>query len=189
MDRFIIREKKREVIEDSEVLCSMPDDDIDHTEESYEESKSTIIEASNEPINPQNKKEKHHFCYVLYSGNYTYNGYTVDVRHRLRQHNGEITGGARATTQHRPWNVLCVLTSNDVKFTNRLALSIEWHIRYPTGKRPKPAEYHGVEGRVKSLLAVIPRYSIQFTLYCLPQYIHRFQGLTNCDIKSLGELL
>lgn len=32
-----------------------------------------------------------------------YVGCTVDVARRLRQHNGEIAGGARYTSKHRPW--------------------------------------------------------------------------------------
>lgn len=32
-----------------------------------------------------------------------YVGCTTDVARRLRQHNGEIAGGAKYTSQHRPW--------------------------------------------------------------------------------------
>lgn len=32
-----------------------------------------------------------------------YVGCTTDVRRRLRQHNGEIVGGGRYTSKHRPW--------------------------------------------------------------------------------------
>ena len=39
------------------------------------------------------------FVYLLESTSHaTYVGATVDLEHRLRQHNGEIKGGARATT-------------------------------------------------------------------------------------------
>jgi hypothetical protein len=33
------------------------------------------------------------YCYFLRSQNRTYNGYTVDLERRLRQHNGELKGG------------------------------------------------------------------------------------------------
>lgn len=32
-----------------------------------------------------------------------YVGCTTDPKRRLRQHNGEISGGARYTSKHRPW--------------------------------------------------------------------------------------
>lgn len=46
------------------------------------------------------------FVYVLVSGRgRTYVGIATDVARRLRQHNGELVGGARATRGHRPWAV------------------------------------------------------------------------------------
>ena len=37
---------------------------------------------------------KSHSCYILYNQNgLTYNGYTVNFKRRIRQHNGEIKGG------------------------------------------------------------------------------------------------
>lgn len=35
----------------------------------------------------------------------TYVGVAVDVSRRLRQHNGELSGGARSTRAGRPWRV------------------------------------------------------------------------------------
>ena len=50
------------------------------------------------------------FVYVLgsLSVKRTYVGCTNDVARRLRQHNGEIVGGARCTRSCRPWEVLKV---------------------------------------------------------------------------------
>jgi len=46
------------------------------------------------------------FVYVLVSrAGRTYVGVTTDVARRLRQHNGALKGGARATRAHRPWQV------------------------------------------------------------------------------------
>ncbi|MEZ4400487.1 MAG: GIY-YIG nuclease family protein [Kofleriaceae bacterium] len=46
------------------------------------------------------------FVYVLVSpGGRTYVGIATDVTRRLRQHNGELAGGARATRANRPWQV------------------------------------------------------------------------------------
>jgi len=46
------------------------------------------------------------FVYVLISqAGRTYVGIARDVPRRLRQHNGELAGGARATRPGRPWRV------------------------------------------------------------------------------------
>jgi len=46
------------------------------------------------------------FVYVLVSAaGRTYVGVATDVARRLRQHNGELVGGARATRAGRPWRV------------------------------------------------------------------------------------
>ena len=41
-------------------------------------------------IKMQKDPEKRYYCYFIISGNKTYNGYTVDLKRRLRQHNGLI---------------------------------------------------------------------------------------------------
>jgi predicted GIY-YIG superfamily endonuclease len=45
--------------------------------------------------------------YVLLSAgdSSTYVGITTDLERRLKQHNGELPGGARSTTRGRPWRV------------------------------------------------------------------------------------
>jgi len=46
------------------------------------------------------------FVYVLVScRGRTYVGIAIDVERRLRQHNGLLAGGARATRAGRPWRV------------------------------------------------------------------------------------
>jgi predicted GIY-YIG superfamily endonuclease len=37
-----------------------------------------------------------------------YVGSTTDVHRRVRQHNGEIKGGGKYTSKHRPWVLRCV---------------------------------------------------------------------------------
>lgn len=100
------------------------------------------------------------YCYILYNdkNNKTYNGYTVDLKKRIRQHNGIIKGGARATTAdiktfgNNHWKYLAIVecdTWDKIK-----AMSLEWHIRYPMGRRGlRPAEYRGPLGRLKGLVA------------------------------------
>ncbi len=49
------------------------------------------------------------FVYVLVSiwGARTYVGVSNDVRRRLDQHNGRLSGGAKSTRQGRPWRLGC----------------------------------------------------------------------------------
>lgn len=85
-------------------------------------------------IDVDSKKDKPWFCYILesQSANRTYVGATNNHERRIRQHNGEITGGARATKQHRPWKTICLIGP----FEKKVALQLEWrlHRRFPYKK-------------------------------------------------------
>ena len=88
------------------------------------------------------------YCYMLYTEeSQTYIGATVDLDKRLRQHNREISGGAKATSmrviQGLSWKRACYIT-NIPEW--RSALQIEWrwkqlgrtqykHIRNPIERR------------------------------------------------------
>ena len=76
-----------------------------------------------------------HFCYILINETktHTYVGYTVSPQKRLRQHNGEIKGGARFTSRHgRAWSFVAIVACP--AFDNKRALSLEWHMK-PHGRR------------------------------------------------------
>jgi len=81
-----------------------------------------------------------HYCYILKNdkNNRTYNGYTNNLCRRIRQHNGEIVGGANTTNDinSRPWKY-CVLFTGFESYNE--ALSCEWRIRHPTNKKKRPA--------------------------------------------------
>ena len=49
------------------------------------------------------------YCYFLISSNNkrTYIGVSNDIHKRLRKHNGELSGGAKATRIGRPWRHIC----------------------------------------------------------------------------------
>ena len=89
------------------------------------------------------------FCYLLYTNNTskTYVGATIDPDRRLRQHNKEISGGAKATgisvQQGLTWQRACYITGIPEW---RSALQIEWrwkqigrtqykHIKNPIHRR------------------------------------------------------
>jgi predicted GIY-YIG superfamily endonuclease len=90
------------------------------------------------------------FCYIICNKNdRTYNGYTVNLDRRLRQHNGFLKGGAKATHSKGPWAYMLILTSVHWDCIS-IAMKHEWTIRYPTRRRPRPKEFNGVKGRLLS---------------------------------------
>jgi predicted GIY-YIG superfamily endonuclease len=96
-----------------------------------------------------------HFCYILFDNNnnyYTYNGYTNNVQRRIRQHNGEIKGGAKYTSKSK-WSYFIIIHSED--FTYKTALSFEWHVKYPNNKRPRPNIFNGIKGRLDGIALVL----------------------------------
>lgn len=73
------------------------------------------------------------WLYVLVAadGSGTYVGITTDVERRLKQHNGELAGGARSTTRGRPW----VLGRTLGPFLDRAeAQAAEYRIKKMRGK-------------------------------------------------------
>jgi predicted GIY-YIG superfamily endonuclease len=95
-----------------------------------------------------------YYCYIVANNNdRTYNGYTVNLERRLKQHNGVIKGGAKATRGRGPWEFVLVLTS-DCWDSISVAMQHEWSIKYPTRRRPRPKEYNGVIGRLNSFVHI-----------------------------------
>jgi predicted GIY-YIG superfamily endonuclease len=71
--------------------------------------------------------EHHVYILVNAANTKTYVGYTVDPVRRLRQHNGELVGGARAT-HGDTWRMAYLVTSP--QFDKHAALSFEWHMKW-----------------------------------------------------------
>jgi predicted GIY-YIG superfamily endonuclease len=72
-----------------------------------------------------------YFCYLLRSPGHkgaSYIGFSVDPRHRLRQHNGEVKGGARHTSKYAPWDHVCIVSGF---LSKTMALMFEWHWQHP----------------------------------------------------------
>ena len=67
-------------------------------------------------------------CYLLKSSvcNRTYIGATNNFKKRIRQHNGEIKGGAKYTYSNRPWKPVCLVYGFK---DNSHALCFEWRVK------------------------------------------------------------
>ena len=64
--------------------------------------------------------------YVLECADGTlYTGITTDITRRVRQHNGEIKGGAKYTRGRRPVRLLAIREAG----TQSEAASAEWHFK------------------------------------------------------------
>jgi len=80
----------------------------------------------------------------------TYVGATVDLDHRLRQHNKELVGGAHATSikvvEGHAWERVCHITG----FPNwTAALQFEWAFKFHSRKLPK--RMYPLERRMRGL--------------------------------------
>ena len=108
----------------------------------------------------------------------TYNGYTTNLKRRLRQHNGEIKGGAWATTskENGSWSFIAVMTSKSWQSISR-AMACEWNCRYPTRKKPRPKIYAGSSGRINSLVEIFTHIKDEISLYVHPEFYTHAVGL------------
>ena len=145
-----------------------------------------------------------HILYILYNetNRWTYNGYSVDFNHRLRQHNCEIKGGAKYTTKYvkshqvvwKPLAIIKIPEIEGINYDQRRALSLEWSIRYCNNKRPRPAIFNGVVGRLKGLLLVCKNkkfidLTFHVEIYCSKSYLSTLDNdivstLLKCNIDN-----
>lgn len=93
--------------------------------------------------------DRHNYCYLLQSTSKirrTYFGVTLDLATRIKQHNGEIVGGAKTTRGGRPWKMIAYLSG----FISRIeALRFEWRVHHPGMK------WNGLTGRKKIISKVL----------------------------------
>ncbi|KAI8803411.1 hypothetical protein BJ742DRAFT_498527 [Cladochytrium replicatum] len=106
-------------------------------------------------MDPSISVQQPYFVYLLESlgrrcKNHAYVGSTPNPPRRIRQHNGEIQGGAMKTTRKRPWDMVAVVHG----FTNKYAgLQFEWAWQNPHLSRHfKEASLNYTGGRADSML-------------------------------------
>lgn len=127
------------------------------------------------------------YCYILRNqqpqySHLTYNGSTNNPRRRLRQHNEEISGGARYTHgRNGGWEIYALLTGF---VDHKNALSCEWRIKHTNGKPGKrPTDHLGMAGRIRGLNEVlkldkwtskceVSNADVPYTLYLAEDVLH-----------------
>lgn len=75
---------------------------------------------------PYPEREFPFHVYVIKSGRRRYIGKTNDLVRRLRQHNGEIAGGARATRGRGPWEYELIIDGFEC---DSHAMQAEWRLK------------------------------------------------------------
>ena len=95
-----------------------------------------------------NTGEKEWFFYIIQNGSCTYAGVSPDPIRRLRQHNGEIKGGAKYTTSKGSgWKHVCIVSGFQTKIQS---MQFEWAV-----KHQKPRNVGGIDARLKKLNEVM----------------------------------
>lgn len=90
-----------------------------------------------EKYNEDPLEKDNYIVYILesISTKKIYIGKTNDIDRRLRQHNGEIVGGAKKTQKDKPWRLAGIISGS---MSNRMALQLEWRLQHPyCGKSSK----------------------------------------------------
>ena len=101
-------------------------------------------------ISMSDSNEKPWSFYIIYNGKATYAGVSPDPIRRLRQHNGEIKGGAKYTTSRGPgWSHICVISGFQDKIQ---AMQFEWAVKHVA-----PRNAGGITNRIKKLYEVLQR--------------------------------
>lgn len=86
--------------------------------------------------------------YIIVNKMSTYAGVSPDPVRRLRQHNGEICGGAKYTTSKGPgWRHLCFVSGFQTK---QQALQFEWAVKHVA-----PRNKGGIAQRIQKLFKVL----------------------------------
>jgi predicted GIY-YIG superfamily endonuclease len=86
--------------------------------------------------------------YIIENNGFTYAGVSPDPKRRLRQHNGEIKGGAKYTTgKGCGWQHICLISGFKDKIQ---AMQFEWAVKHVA-----PRNAGGLNMRIKKLYHVL----------------------------------
>ena len=84
-----------------------------------------------------------YLCYFISASNWTYVGITNNFPRRLRQHNQEITGGARYTKRSKAWKPFVHVCGFQL---HKHVLQFEWAMKH---RRKRGSS--GEKGRIRTL--------------------------------------
>ena len=72
------------------------------------------------------------FFYIIKNGGFTYAGVSPDPIRRLRQHNGEIKGGAKyPLSKGSGWEHACIISGFETKIQS---MQFEWAVKHAPPK-------------------------------------------------------
>ncbi|KAJ3022176.1 Slx4p interacting protein [Thoreauomyces humboldtii] len=139
----------------SEIEYGAYDDDPGDIDVVFVASYGSERTSSSQSASQQKAQQQQHYtvplspsfyaCYLLSSQKsgctgHAYVGSTPNPIRRIRQHNGEIKGGAKQTQRKRPWNMVAVVHGFPNKYA---ALQFEWAWQRPHLSRHFTAIYPG----------------------------------------------
>lgn len=132
----------------------------------------------------------HYHCYLLRSKhprhpNSTYIGFTVDPRRRIRQHNGELTNGARRTKSKRPWEMTVVVSGFPTKAA---ALQFEWAWQHPKRSTKLKHQLHKLKYR-SGFKGCLNTVALMFTVLPFSNYPLKVIALSDAAFEVLGAVV
>ncbi len=118
-----------------------------------------------------------YLVYIIKSDNKNYVGMTNNFFRRLRQHNGEIKGGAKYTTRYKtsPWYPILIIDGFD---TMKEAMQCEWKLKRKHGIINRLHWVHELLTTHLQWTSKSPYiYEQSLTLYVHPSYIYCFKDI------------
>jgi predicted GIY-YIG superfamily endonuclease len=135
--------------------------------------------------------KKYYVYFIINPEDRTYIGYTVDFTRRIRQHCGELVGGARYTKRFTGWEYLMIMTCNTWNAVR--AMQIEWLCKYPERRKKGLAKYRGKNGKIKALTEICSRVNNEnIGIYAKDDIIEQIKELKlpeNINIFPLNDLI
>jgi predicted GIY-YIG superfamily endonuclease len=112
---------------------------------------------------------------------YTYVGYTNDPYKRIKRHNGELSGGAKFTTNRKKrtgctWSYMTLVEPVN-EFSKNMALSLEWHIKHKNKcTRNEALVFALAKDKFKDF---------HFVVYTFIEEFHCFADSPNVEVRDI----